>query len=149
MVDFLYKYSDRQSPPLISNKAKFYTTCHALNKGSQALQRKSGAISDGKVHEGGKLHFFASKDEILNSDLMRPKKNDIHWTVTLDNGEQFGNTIKMQNNKAYYYINHVINRKKSLNQMINPSNISQTSSSERKNFRNILTKFPNGNTIRA
>ena len=80
---------------------------------------------------------------------MRPKKNDIHWTVTLDNGEQFGNTIKMQNNKAYYYINHVINRKKSLNQMINPSNISQTSSSERKNFRNILTKFPNGNTIRA
>ena len=66
MVDFLYKYSARQSPPLFSDKAKFYTTCHALNKGSQALQRKSGAISDGKVYEGGKL---LNNEEYINYAL--------------------------------------------------------------------------------
>lgn len=147
MVDFLYKYSARQSPPLFSDKAKFYTTCHALNKGSQALQRKSGAISDGKVYEGGKLHFFANKEDILNSGLMHPKKNDINWSVTLDNGMQFGNIIKMSDD-AVMHIENVKDKKKRLKVITVPSDMLK----KRKKANNVeinrLTKLNFKDSIR-
>lgn len=70
MVDFLYKYSDMTQKG-INPDAFFYTTCHKYNVGSQALQNKSGAHTNGEIDANGKLHYFASRDEIYASRLMQ------------------------------------------------------------------------------
>lgn len=91
MVDFMYKYLiDKQKKSLPGN-AVFYTTCHVLNTGSRMLQKKSGAICQNpEDFSDGQLHFYASRDSIMNSRLML--NHNISWGAEFDNGTRFSSS---------------------------------------------------------
>ena len=89
MVDMLYKLSDSQLIEPLPENAYFYTTCDELNIASQQLQEKSGAVHSGII-ESGKMHFFATREQIENSRLMQSQKErKLAYMVTIDNGIRF------------------------------------------------------------
>ncbi len=72
MVDFMYDNMDDE----IAENSLFATTCNELNENSQGLQYKSGAKplvdKDGNIIiDSGKMHWYASKEEIMSSDIMK------------------------------------------------------------------------------
>ena len=90
MVDLLYKLSDSQLIEPLPEDSYFYTTCDELNVASQKLQEKSGAVHSGVVDEHGKMHFFATREQIENSNLIQSQmERNLEYSVTMDNGFRF------------------------------------------------------------
>lgn len=83
MVDFMYD----NIPDDVAQNSLFATTCDEFNENSQGLQIKSGAKpllnKDGNVAiDGGKMHWYATKDSIMNSEIMRQcVERGIKYTV--------------------------------------------------------------------
>lgn len=101
MVDFLYKYNQIMGTPIPEN-AEFYTTCDKFNVASQALQRKSGAKTDSMVDKNGKLHYWATKEDLYKSDLMQ--KATLMWSAELDNGKKIlSDNLQKQISSVYSY----------------------------------------------
>lgn len=72
MVDFMYDNIDKET----AKNSLFATTCNELNENSQGLQYKSGAkpLVDNEgniIIDSGKMHWYASKEEIMSSDIMK------------------------------------------------------------------------------
>jgi hypothetical protein len=68
----MYDNMDKET----AKNALFATTCNELNENSQGLQYKSGAKplvdKDGNIIiDSGKMHWYASKEEIMSSDIMK------------------------------------------------------------------------------
>lgn len=84
MIDFMYDNMDDK----IASDSFFATTCDEFNENSQGLQRKSGAklLQDKNgniIIDKGKMHWYATQDEIMNSELMkRATEQGIKYTVT-------------------------------------------------------------------
>lgn len=88
MVDFMYKYLIDSKGKSIPDNTMFFTTCDILNKGSQKLQKKSGAMCVNPTQPiDNKLYFIASRKDMIHSDLL--SKRDISWYATFDNGCSF------------------------------------------------------------
>ena len=88
MTDFMYDNMDAT----VARESWFATTCDEFNENSQGLQVKSGAQllrdTDGNVViESGKMHWYASYNDILRSDLMqRAQEQNIEYSVKLSLG---------------------------------------------------------------
>lgn len=88
MVDYMYDNMDEN----VSQNSLFATTCDEFNENSQGLQRKSGAhvLQDengNAIIESGKMHWYATKDEIMNSEIVnQAAKRGVKYTVSYANG---------------------------------------------------------------
>jgi len=87
MIDFMYDNMDND----VAENSLFATTCDEFNENSQGLQIKSGAhvLKDehGRVIiEKGKMHWYATKQDIMNSELMtQATERDIKYNVSFVN----------------------------------------------------------------
>ena len=88
MIDFMYDNMDEKT----ANSSLFATTCDEFNENSQGLQRKSGAqlLQDkngNAIIDNGKMHWYATKEQIMNSELMKQAtERGVKYTVTYVDG---------------------------------------------------------------
>lgn len=76
MADFMYDKLDDK----VADESLFATTCNEFNENSQGFQVKSGAKvlcdKDGNVViDKGKMHWYATKKDIMNSEIMNMCKD--------------------------------------------------------------------------
>lgn len=88
MIDFMYDHMD----PGVAQDALFATTCDEFNENSQGLQIKSGATllkdeEGNAIITSGKMHWYATKDAIMNSELMKKTaERGVKYTVSYADG---------------------------------------------------------------
>jgi RimJ/RimL family protein N-acetyltransferase len=88
MADFMYDNTDKQ----VAENSLFATTCDEFNENSQGLNKKLGSqlLKDengNAVIDKGKMHWYATKDQIMNSELMKQAaERGVKYTVTYVDG---------------------------------------------------------------
>lgn len=88
MIDFMYDNMNNDD----AENSLFATTCDEFNENSQGMQIKSGAhvLKDeyGRVIiDNGKMHWYATKQDIMNSELMtQAAEHGVKYNVSFADG---------------------------------------------------------------
>lgn len=82
-TDFIYNNMDDDD----AENSLFATTCDEFNENSQGVHVKTGAHvlkdeNDNVIIDNGKMHWYATKEEIMNSELMKQAaERGVKYTV--------------------------------------------------------------------